>query len=72
MSTLGVRISDDLNERLSEIALVTKRSKSQIAKMAIKAYLDEIDFYLEADKRYKNEEDELISYEKFKEDFNID
>lgn len=71
MSTLGVRISDVLNERLTEVAKTTNRTKSQIAKMAIQAYLDEIEFYLEADKRYKDENDELIDYEQFKEDFNI-
>lgn len=71
MSTLGIRIPEILNERLSEVALATKRTKSQITKMAIEAYLEEIEFYLEADERYKNKDDELVGYEKFKEDFNI-
>lgn len=71
MSVLGVRISDELQERLSEVAKATRRSKSQITKMAIESYLDEVEFFLEADKRYRNISDEVVSYDQFKEDFDL-
>ena len=35
MSTLGLRITDNLNARLKEVAAITNRSKSQVAKIAI-------------------------------------
>ena len=71
MSVLGVRISDELQERLSEVAKATRRSKSQITKMAIESYLDEVEFFLEADRRYRNISDEVVSYDQFKEDFHL-
>lgn len=71
MSVLGVRISDELQERLSEVAKATRRSKSQITKMAIESYLDEVEFFLEADRRYRDISDEVVSYDRFKEDFHL-
>ncbi len=71
MSVLGVRISDELQKRLSDVAQATRRSKSQITKMAIKSYLDEIEFFIEADRRYRDNRDEVVSYDRFKEDFDL-
>ena len=38
---LGVRLTEDLDLRLSKLAKVTHRSKSHYMKNALKAYLDE-------------------------------
>ena len=71
MSTLGIRMTDNLNTRLKEVAAVTHRTKSQVAKIAIESYLKEIELYLDADRRLKDENDETVSYEEFKKEFNF-
>jgi predicted DNA-binding protein len=41
-STLSVRISDDLRERLERATVETSRSRNQIVKMALEKHLDKI------------------------------
>lgn len=68
---LALRINDDLNANLTKVSEITKRSKSQITKLALEAYLDEILFLIEAKNIYEDKNDELISEEECWKKFNL-
>ena len=48
---LGVRLSDDLSARLAALAKVEGRSKSEVARDAVRAYLDRHDQAYRAEAR---------------------
>jgi RHH-type transcriptional regulator, rel operon repressor / antitoxin RelB len=58
---LGVRLDEDTEKRLSELAEKTNRSKSYYAKEAIKHYLDERADYEIAMSRSRDHIDKSIS-----------
>ena len=58
---LAVRLDKETEERLTELAKNTKRSKSFYAKEAIQRYLDERADYEMAMERAKDHTDETIS-----------
>ena len=48
MTTITMRISDDLNHKLEKITQTTERSKSYILRKALVTYLQDIEDYREA------------------------
>jgi len=69
MATLGLRIDETFKKRLEKVSKFSKRSKSQIALFALEAYLEDIEFWMDAKKRY--DEEETTSYDEFKKHFNL-
>jgi RHH-type rel operon transcriptional repressor/antitoxin RelB len=61
---LGVRLPEDLNRRLSNLALQTKRPKSFYVKEAIAEYLDEHESIYQAVVEYEKQKREgtLVTY----------
>ena len=69
MATLGLRMDEKFKNRLEKASEFSKRSKSQIALFALEAYLDDIEFWMDAKKRY--EQEETTSYDEFKKHFRL-
>lgn len=69
MATLGLRIDENFKKRLEKVSEFSKRSKSQIALFALESYLEDIEFWMDAKKRY--EEEETTSYDEFKKHFSL-
>lgn len=61
---LTVRISKNLAQLLEKARIFTKRNKSQIVMAALEEYMVELEFWKEADQRYKKEES--TTYAEFK------
>ena len=71
MTTLGLRMPDTLKDRLDSAAALTRRTKSQIALMAIEYYLEELEFWVEARQRYDSDE-ETVSHDDVKKELGLD
>lgn len=71
MTTLGLRMPDVLKDRLDSAATLTRRTKSQIALMAIEYYLEELEFWVEAKQRY-NSDEETVSHDDVKKELGLD
>lgn len=71
MTTLGLRMPDVLKDRLDSAATLTRRTKSQIALMAIEYYLEELEFWTEAKQRY-NSDEETVSHDDVKKELGLD
>ena len=53
MTTISLRIPDELNEVLEKLAVKEERSKSSLIKKAIKTYLEDLYDYNLAEEGYK-------------------
>lgn len=71
MTTLGLRMPDALKDRLDSAATLTRRTKSQIALMAIEYYLEELEFWVEAKQRH-NSDEETVSHADVKKELGLD
>ncbi len=63
---LSVRLDEELEAKLNEIAKITKRPKSFFIKEALREYLEDIEDIIEAQKRYNDPKKELITLDEFK------
>ncbi len=70
MTTISLRIDNDLAAKLEKIGQLMERSKSFIARKAIESYIEEIDILTEAKERYEDKKAEYIKYDEFKKEFN--
>lgn len=65
---LAVRLSEELDRRLSELARSTNRSKSFYVREAIAAYLDDLEDIYQAEtvlKRIREGKEQVVSSEEF-------
>lgn len=65
---LAVRLSEELDRRLSELARSTNRSKSFYVREAIAAYLDDLEDIYQAEtvlKRIREGREQVVSSEEF-------
>jgi predicted DNA-binding protein len=58
---ISLRLPEDINDQLEEIAVNTDRSKSYLIRKAIERYLDEYADYRIALDRLDDKDDEIIS-----------
>ena len=70
MTTISLRIDNELAAKLEKIGQLMERSKSFIARKAIESYIEEMDILTEAKERYSDEKAEYINYDEFKKEFN--
>jgi len=63
---LSVRLDKDMQQKLDNLAIATKRSKSFFVKEALDGYLDDMADYLEAQKRSQDPSRNLISIDELK------
>jgi len=63
---ISVRLNEDLENKLNNIANITKRPKSFFVKEALKEYLDDIYDVIEAKNRINDKNRELISLDEIK------
>ena len=69
---LAVRLSDDVERRLEELAARTGRTKTYYAREAIEAHLEDLeDFYLAEERMKAFREDELIPLEQLAREFGL-
>ena len=72
MTTISLRIDNELAAKLEKIGQLMERSKSFIARKAIESYIEEMDILTEAKERFEDKKAEYINYDEFKKEFNID
>lgn len=72
MTTISLRIDDELSEKLEKVGRFMERSKSYIARKAIESFIEEMAFLAEAKERYEDKKADYIDYEKFKKQIGID
>jgi predicted transcriptional regulator len=72
MTTISLRIDNELSEKLEKVGRFMERSKSFIARKAIESYIEEMAFLAEAKERYEDKKAKYIDYEKFKKQIGID
>ena len=70
MTTISLRIDNDLAAKLEKIGQLMERSKSFIARKAIESYIEEMDILTEAKERFEDKKAEYIKYDEFKKEFN--
>ena len=63
---LSVRLDKDMQQKLDNLAIATKRSKSFFVREALDSYLDDMADYLEAQKRSQDPSRNLISIDELK------
>ena len=69
---LAVRLSDEVERRLEELAARTGRTKTYYAREAIEAHLEDLeDFYLAEERMKAFREDELIPLEQLAREFGL-
>jgi len=61
MATLTLRVEDQLNRKLQQLAKETKRPKSYFIKKALELYLQEYEDYQIALARQADKDDEILS-----------
>ena len=66
---LNVRLNDNLENRLTKVAMFTDRTKSYITKKALETYLEDIEFFMETKERFEDPNSEYIDFEEFKKKF---
>jgi len=66
---LNVRLNENLENRLTKVALFTDRTKSYITKKALETYLEDIEFFMETKERFEDPNAEYIDFEEFKKKF---
>ena len=60
-STVSLRLSDEVAQRLEEISQETQRTKTYIIKTALNQYLDDFSDYQVALDRLKDKDDAILS-----------
>ena len=50
----------------------SKKAKEMIVKLAVEHFIDEMEFIAEAEKRLNDEDEETVSYEEFKKEFDLE
>lgn len=63
---ISIRLSEEMETRINNLAKSTQRSKSFFVKEALNNYLEDIEDYYEALKRDNDPEQNLISLEELK------
>jgi len=60
MTTISIRLPDELAKKLENLASTTERSKTYLVREAVKAYLEEYSDYRIALDRLLDKDDEII------------
>ena len=68
---LSVRLDDDMQAKLNNLARITKRPKSFFVKDALAGYLDDMSDFIEAEKRQGDKNRTLISLEELEKSLNV-
>ncbi len=67
---LSVRLDNDMQAKLNNLARITKRPKSFFVKDALANYLDDMSDFIEAEKRQSDKNRTLISLEELEKSLN--
>jgi len=65
------KFPQDLMQMLKKFGK-SKQAKAKIVKLAVEYFLDELEFLEECEKVLNDENEETVSYEEFKKEFNLD
>lgn len=68
---LSVRLDETLQTKLNNLANITKRPKSFFVKEALNSYLEDMEDYLEVQKRNQDPTQHLISLEELETALNV-
>ncbi|SMM98778.1 RelB/StbD replicon stabilization protein (antitoxin to RelE/StbE) [uncultured Candidatus Thioglobus sp.] len=68
---LSVRLNEEMQSKLYNLAAITKRPKSFFVKDALASYLDDMNDFVEAEQRQGDKNRNLISLEELEKSLNL-
>ncbi|SMM99709.1 RelB/StbD replicon stabilization protein (antitoxin to RelE/StbE) [uncultured Candidatus Thioglobus sp.] len=68
---LSVRLNEEMQSKLDNLAAITKRPKSFFVKDALASYLDDMNDFVEAEQRQGDKNRNLISLEELEKSLNL-